>query len=655
VTSHWTSLDESPPPGLAAWRSIDEEPPRRVLLLTTRWLLSVVAAAAGLLILVGAAGGYLLGRRKAAPANPVAATPPPEEPSLPERARLREFPPAPEPEPIRTPYAEELTDLDRETSAPETKEEFRLVLDVLRRARGRHADPAWAEAVDRRVEAIQTRVAAHFALLEQRFKEAPADEAARMRERVARWGLDEYVAKLDPPPAVKTPPPEPKPEPAKATKLAFPTEAPRTAGAKVYLESWTRAAARATQRDFDTAAAELRRAGRLFEEEETRREAAADQEDFRRAAAILQDAGEAFARSAPGTALSLECRDAAGVVRKVSGLVVRNDPDRAELAVPGTRETVFAEYADVTAPSIAEFLRAKGKAADARTAAILCLLEGATEAAARLLGSGLDAVPAKYWAYSEAVRVRPPAPDPARRQEESARQLYYAAEREFRAPQTRGPAVEKYRILAKEFFDTSLVRRAAQRISQRSDACKEYFFGAADARGAGTFRKVERPPPVGPCWTSRADTDLSRGNENYVEVEFYAMTEAPYRCWAQVGACCVESFLSFYQTTDLVAPHPTKPNVLLPVEPATRYGLPLPPPSLPVKMHHADHAPGKPKEPTVWAWIEVPLPKYKAAGLKKLRIITHQEGFSVARVLVSSSRKTAPVPAEVKELETSRE
>jgi hypothetical protein len=601
-----------------------------------------VAAAAAVAIAVGALA-------RGAPPTPSGAEAGPK-PAEAVAAPAEAAPPA---EPARTPYSEELADLDRELAAPEGREEFRLALGLLARARTRYGDTVWTDAVDQRTAVLRSKIDAHFAFLEALLKEAKPEEAGAIRGRVARWGLEEYAAKLEgprpvPAPAAK-PPAEAKPEPA---KFVIPTEPPRSPAAQAYLDDWRRAAARATLRDFDAALNDLRRASRSYAEDEVRREAAADQEDLRRAAAVLQDVADALARLAPGTALTLERREPAGAARTVAGSVVRADPDRVELSVPGLRETVFVEYADATAPCLAEFVRGK---ADARTLALLCLLEGAADAAARLLRDRPDAVAPKYWEYSEAVRTRPPSPDPAaRRLEESARQLYYAAEREFRSPSTRGPAVEKYRALAREFFDTSLVRRAALRIAQRSEAYREYLFLAADLRAAGTFQKAERPP-VGACRTATSETDLSRGHLNYVELEFYALTEAPYRAWVQAGACCLESFTAFYQTTDLVAPHPAKPNLLLAVEPGTRFGLPIPQTGLSVKPYHADHAPGKPKEPAVWAWLEIPLPRYKAAGVKRLRIMTHQRGFSVARVAVSSARQAPPLPAEVKELETSRE
>jgi len=78
-----------------------------------------------------------------------------------------------------------------------------------------------------------------------------------------------------------------------------------------------------------------------------------------------------------------------------------------------------------------------------------------------------------------------------------------------------------------------------------------------------------------------------------------------------------------------------------------------------LKKTHEEHRPKglkvHPKTAARWEWIEVPLPKYAAAGAKKVRIMTHQAGFSVGGAVVSSTRKSAPVESELKEIEKDRE
>jgi hypothetical protein len=209
-------------------------------------------------------------------------------------------------------------------------------------------------------------------------------------------------------------------------------------------------------------------------------------------------------------------------------------------------------------------------------------------------------------------------------------------------------AVQRYRTLASSFQDTALVRHAAARISRRTEGCSEYFFGAAEFRVAGTFKKAEWAG-IGTCYVSGTDSDFVRGNENFVEVEFGAMENEPYRCWFQVGGCCGETFQAFYQVSDLVVAHPTKPKQTAFAGPGSLYAvaIALPPQSGP--SIHSAH--GGPKEPSHWGWIEVPLPKFTVPGAKKIRLMTAQKGFAVARAVVSSSRTARPPDSEIPTLE----
>lgn len=51
-----------------------------------------------------------------------------------------------------------------------------------------------------------------------------------------------------------------------------------------------------------------------------------------------------------------------------------------------------------------------------------------------------------------------------------------------------------------------------------------------------------------------------------------------------------------------------------------------------------------------WMWVELPLPKFSGAGVKKARLLNRQKGLSVACAVVSASRRGAPTDADLKEL-----
>src|SRR4029079_19285963 len=68
---------------------------------------------------------------------------------------------------------------------------------------------------------------------------------------------------------------------------------------------------------------------------------------------------------------------------------------------------------------------------------------------------------------------------------------------------------------------------------------------------------------------------------------------------------------------------------------------------------HASHA-GRGRPVLRWGWVQVPLPKFEAAGLRKLRVATAQQNFCVAQAIVSASRQGAPAAAEAKDLEKAR-
>ncbi|HXX92833.1 MAG TPA: LamG domain-containing protein, partial [Planctomycetota bacterium] len=313
--------------------------------------------------------------------------------------------------------------------------------------------------------------------------------------------------------------------------------------------------------------------------------------------------------------------------------------------------TSFVEVAEASSSSLAALARDR---LDPRTLALFCLIEGHSEAAKSHLKT-LDEVPDRYWAWAKVARSRAQRPEideDTRRRDRNARDLYVTAEREYRAMATRPMAVQRYRSLVKDYSETELVRRAMGRISRRTEGCSEYLLTAADALGGGTFRKGERPG-IGACFISQAESDFTRAYDNFVEFEFGVMERESYRCWAQVGACCQETFQAFYQATELVVTHPRKPKEKVAAEPGSIFAITIATPSAVLPALHSVH--GGAKEPTVWGWIELPLPRFPTPGAKHLRLVTAQQGFAVARLLVSTTRADRPREGDLKSLLEGRE
>ncbi len=72
-----------------------------------------------------------------------------------------------------------------------------------------------------------------------------------------------------------------------------------------------------------------------------------------------------------------------------------------------------------------------------------------------------------------------------------------------------------------------------------------------------------------------------------------------------------------------------------------------------LKKTHEEHkvkgSKTHPKLPARWEWVEIPLPKYPAAGPKKIRLLSDQQGFGVGIIVVSTSRQGPPADADFKD------
>ncbi len=542
----------------------------------------------------------------------------------------------------------DLASIDQEVRAAVEKEEFGRAIDLLEKARLRHSSGEWTTGIDMRVRDVNVKDAWKAFLplrdkaLDAKHRKAEAELKA-IADRVAKWGIPAFSKELDrslatPGGADATPPSVP-PTPSDLKPLSE--------EAKTYQKLWQDALAFAGLRDYEAALAALERAGAPLTEADLKAEAQADQALLKLAAAAWREAVQALSAAPRGEKLSLEYLDELNIPVKISEPVVR--ADRAGVEVLRGGEPFLVELSELTARCLGDAFKRRADRkpeTDNKAAAFLCLLEADVDGARALLAGPSDQIPWKYWSYAARLAETRfnPATESARK-EVAARKIYFAAERERRQVRTRGAAIEKYRALLNEYADTALVRVKRAHLSAQRETGKEYVFLSDDLAGAGTF-KPSRHPKAGPCWTSDADSPDERGRENTIDFSFYAFPDAPYRCWVYAGGCCLETFASYLQTTDLTYTDP-KTRQVYSVDPGSGVSLPVSH-SIFLKQRHDQH--GGPKEPKRWEWISIPLPKYAAAGLKTVRLLTQSKGFSVAHAVVSAARTMPPGDAEMKAL-----
>jgi len=504
--------------------------------------------------------------------------------------------------------AAELALLDEPVSAARAREEFGAAIGILEAARKRRAEPDWSMAIDRKIQEVQDSARAHLQSVQAGALEArrlgKEEEVQRLRDRVDRWRLPDLRSGLE------------------TALVGVHPPAPPTPAVRLYEVRWKKALALAAARDPLAAIRELEEPARSDPD------GAADLELLRQSAAFHAATLKTILGWPKGERLSLKVRDEEGKVRTIEGSVLRADERRIELRQEGG--TVAVEMGEVAPES---FVRV-----DARGAVLASLIERDAEGALRCQTDPPSAIPEKYW-----LRAREAGTDP---RESEARKLFHGALRDFQDPKARAECARKCRLLLADFAETAVVRRNQGSLLQRCEAGKDYFLSAADLAAGGSF-KASSSPKAGPCWTSTEDVDAARARENHVEFAFAALPETEYRCWVLVGGCCAETFAFHYQATELTTAHPRDAKQTVPAEPGGNVAAPARHEILYLKASHGAH--GGPKEPRRWEWVALRLPKYAAAGPKKVRLLSDQKGFSVAAAVVSSVRKGPPPEPEVKE------
>lgn len=526
-------------------------------------------------------------------------------------------------------FAADLAALDQQARASCAKEDFKAAVDLLEQARKRHPDTAWTTGIDQRILQVNQEAWKVFIPLREKAvdaqKRGAKDEAQAVVDRVMRWGLAALITDLEKALAPPKAPAETAPAPAPPAESR-----PPGPEAAAYLKLWEAAAVLMASHEFGRAGQELEESAKGLEDASVRQEFAADLENFRRAADLHRDALAAVARWPKGQKLRLAFLDENSERTEIEGPVLRADALAVEI-VRDRRAVSVPLHEALPGPLIEALKRANPDApVDPRAAVILCLLEGDLDGARAAAGDPPYKAPEKYVSFArKSVEARPKSAP--------ARKLFWAAEQEFRSTGTRGRAIEKITTLLSEHAASPLVRRHRGLLAQRAEAARDYFFLAGDMTSAGVFT-MSQYPKVELCWTVESDVPAAKAKNTFVEFEFYALPETAYRCWLYVGGCCAETFTFYAQVTDLAGMEPGGDAASL-----VKHGIVF------LKKYHVQH--GGVKEPSRWEWAPLPLPKFATAGIKKVRLISDQQGFSVARAVVSSTRQNFPREQEVREIE----
>ncbi len=519
----------------------------------------------------------------------------------------------------------ELRAIDDQVRAVSAKEDFKRAVEMVEEARKKPVTADWSGEIDRRIQDVQAKMdAAYGRIRTQALVAKPgSDEVKALRERVAKWGQERLLADLDQAIAAAAAP-KPAPSPTPAPPPPPPPDAPKPPPApdpETLAKAWNSALLLAYGRDFAAAVQELERVGPAH--------VAADLEVLRGVGALHTDAIQALAKMPAGRKVAVNFIDYDNNPQRVEGSLARVRSGTIEIGKG--KPLPQWPLGMITIRSLSEFAPGRNKA----TAAIACLIEGDLAGAKELAGSESNpAIPARYWKW--AAEVPTLFDEETRKKDGDARYVYYFAVMNQGAPALRADAAMKCRKLLEESGSLPWVRRNRAMLAAVADTTREYMAGPATLRPAGMFR-LEVPKTL-PYWMSSIDVDPSKRRDNYVEMEFSALTDATYRAWAYVGACCSESLVFWSQTTDLSGAEPgSDPDA--PVKHAMTSAI----------KNHTGHA-GR-KGPSRWGWVELPLPKYEKPGAKVLRLLSGSQGFSVAWVVVSSLRDKPPAEAESKDWE----
>lgn len=501
------------------------------------------------------------------------------------------------------------------------REDFGWILRTADASKSRYPDPAWAGKLEERKRSAVQRSRDLFEFVrDQAAAQRKADPKAdldALRDRVVKWGIESLVAEFDRALADTSPPPSKPPPPERPSGSAAFALACRLASARAYAEA---------QKGLEAAA-------RSAAEAPAKAELAMDISDLRLAAQAVASAVDVLIKSPRDRNLAIRVSDEAGREKTVEGTLIQ--ADGAHLELKTAQGTLAVPMGEVSAPFLSElFLKRAGTRAptDARAARLLLLFEGrAEEARALPPGEGAE-LPDRYWSASEEIAAaRRSAP------EAEARKLLWRAEQDTDRGFFTFEGLLRLLRLSMEFSETAVYLRSKPHILKRLELGRDYVYGADDLRKAGAFARTVTK--AGLILSSESDTPAERRGESFAELELVVLQDTSYRCWVYVGGCCAETFTFFAQGSEMSSGS-------LACEPGGPGFAPVKHSLGSVIRTHAAH--GGKKQPSRWGWVEILLPKYAVPGTKVLRLVSDQQGFSVAAVVVSSTRTGPPPEPELK-------
>jgi hypothetical protein len=494
----------------------------------------------------------------------------------------------------------DLAAVDEKMRGQADREEFKSALDALFESRNKYADVEWTVPIDQRVATLKKSIDDKFKELKDQAIAARkrGEDVKKITERVAGWGLKDYreiledalddLADADEPP--KPPPPPPPVNNA------------------VYREAWGQAMSLASIRQFYGAAKILQQ----FASDEGK----ADLELLRGVRVMYDETQDLVDKWPEGRSLPLSYVDDSGAVKST-----KDDVNFADRYVIEYKKAGYVPVSDVTADSLLKLRKDKGLTVDDRTAALFLLLGGMT--------ADTSLLPEKYRTYVAPKRAK---------SEKAARELFGKAAKEYRYMATRAESVEKYKSLLNNHTESELVKRNEDVIRARSVGDKECYLDATQMKFFGTF-KMGKTSAGEPLLVNDTDSD-SKSRDNYVEFEFYAMANTPYRVLARIATCCQESGPFTLQMTELKGTNSKREQVL--AEPGGQYAMNFNPRNDRMGANHGTHGPRK--EPTVYGWILLANITFTTSGVKKARIISTHAGFGVRFAMATAEQFRDQVP-----------
>jgi len=500
----------------------------------------------------------------------------------------------------------QLNALDAVVKAACDREEFTEAQKAIEDARPRALGPDWSTDLGARARMVDETAEKLFDAVRRDAAEArkrgDESEVKRLTQRVDKWGIESFRADLARAVGAATPKPKPKPVPPKDLDT--------------YRKRWAEAVAIAAGRDCAAALKKLEQAPAGLADPAVKTEAAADAAIFKTVMAAQDEGLQLLLKTPKGQKSSLAYLNEVGTLVELAGTFARIDGNQVDLTTE--KGTTQIPVGEIAARSIAQAMKGKR---DGRDLALLCLVEGDVTGAKTFVET-TTTIPDKYWKLAPA----------AVHAETEARRLFYSAERESASAAKAVDAAAKFASLLKDRGETAFVKRNKALIAARAEPPKEFFFAFEDLRVAGAFKafKGEKEEQY---WKSQADT------VSYVEILFSALPDSELKCWVYVGGCCTEAVSCTAQLLEGAEPSG---------DPVAAKQLP----SMPFKTHASHEGRGRPTPK--WGWAMIPLPKFSAAGVKKVRLMSPLKGFSVGEVIVSATRSAPPGAAELRDLERVR-